>query len=141
MTFKENDVKKQNPQPLEQKLIQHSFKDNDSQELISVEMKGLASNETELKLNALKLLISRMDLQDACAGSDSIFELMMDQILLSTAEQLGYEGWYHLLPEGSIPYNPETNEMEVSEPVHWLLLKQYVDRKLSQWTSKSTTEH
>ncbi|WP_078410578.1 hypothetical protein [Priestia abyssalis] len=134
-------MKKQKPEPLERKIVQHSFNNHHSQELISVGMKGFASNETELKLNALKLLISCMDVDDACEGDLSVFEMLMDQLLLSTAEQLGAEGWYDLLPEELLPYNPDTNEMEISELVNWLLLKQYVDGKVAQLLEKKPTEH
>ncbi|HWO95259.1 MAG TPA: hypothetical protein VNM45_02740 [Bacillus sp. (in: firmicutes)] len=134
-------MKKQEPEPLKQKLVHYSFNSNDSQELISVEMKGFSSNETELKLNALKLIISRIDVKDACGGDSNIFEMLIDQILLSTAEQLGAEGWYDLLPEELLPYNPDTDELEVSEPVNWLLLKQYIDGKVAQLSKKNTTEH
>lgn len=134
-------MKKQKPEPLEREIVQHSDDNPHSQKLISVNMKGFASNETELKLNALKLLISRMDVDDACGGDLSVFEMLMDQLLLSAAEQLGAEGWYDFLPEELLPYNPDTNEMEISEPVNWLLLKQYVDGKVTQLLEKKPTEH
>lgn len=134
-------MKKQNLEPLERKIVQHSFDNLHSQELISVDMKGFASNETELKLNALKLLISRMDVDDACGGDLNVFEMLMDQLLLSTAEQLGAEGWYDFLPEELLPYDPDTNEMEISEPVNWLLLKQYIDNKVAKLLETKPTEH
>jgi hypothetical protein len=108
------------------KISEFEFKNNQLETEITIT--GPQEDDTDLIINGIKKLMSRIDVKHACNEDYDRFNTYIETLLLSVADIVGYEHYYwEKVPESERSYN-EFDEMQVSKSEKIKLLKQMVNK-------------
>jgi hypothetical protein len=107
------------------KISEFSFNNNELETVITIT--GHQEDDTELIINGIQKLMSRIDVKHACNEDYEKFNKYIEDLLFSVADIVGYEHYYwEQVPESEKTYN-EFDEMQVSKSEKIKLLKLMVN--------------
>jgi hypothetical protein len=107
------------------KISEFSFKDEQLEPEITIT--GHQEDDTELIVNGIQKLMSRIDVKHACNDDYEKFNKYVETLLFSVADIVGYEHYYwEQVPDSEKSYN-EFDEMQVSRSEKVKLLKLMVN--------------
>lgn len=98
----------------------------EEEKTIEISVKGEAESQGELKVLGIQSLLSSVDFKDDFEGDHEEFNQVVEQLLLSVTDIIGYEHYYwEQTPDEEKSYN-EYDELVVSKKAKIELLEQIV---------------